>query len=169
MKKLVAVSLIGLLLVTGVLVYAAEGTSSNQQKPATVALAAGVEYFGSAPFLTLTAEWGGFAGDLGLGYGSSEGASLLWYMANVRYIPISFLNDSTKIYVGGGIIGAHASASAGGISVGISATGLNIVGGVEFSLSSVFDIPVSIYAGANFFFLGTLSSQGWHMGIRWWF
>ena len=169
MKRLMVGGLIGLLLVTGTLVYADEVSPSDQQGSATLAWAAGVEYFGSAPFLTLTAEWGGLAGDLGLGYSSIEGASVLWYMANGRYVPISFLADSTKIYVGGGIIGMHASASSGGVSVGISATGLDVVGGIEFSLSSVLDIPLSIYGGANFFFLGSHSNQGWHMGIRWWF
>jgi len=168
-KRLVLGCLIGLLAVTGTLVYADEGSPSDQQDLTALTFAAGIEWLGSAPFLTLTAEWGSFAGDLGLGYSSSEGASLLWYMANGRYLPISFLKDSAKLYVGAGIIGMHASASAGGVSVGISATGLNIVGGIEFSLSRVLDIPVSIYGGANFFFLGPLSTQGWHIGIRWWF
>lgn len=169
MKRLVAGCLIGLLLVAGTLVYADAVSPFNQQQPATLAWAAGIGYFGSDPFLILTAEWDDFAGDLGLGYGSSEGVSLFWYVADGRYIPISFLNNSAKIYVGGGIIGAQASASIWGVSMGVSATGLNIVGGAEFSLSGVFNIPVSIYAGADFVFLGTLSGQGWHMGIRWWF
>jgi len=141
-------------------------TSAKETKR-SLHMGIGAKYLSGVPFLILNGAWGNFGAELGAGLAAQGGISLLWYSANGKYyILLPVLDGALRPYLGGGLIGLTATASTGGVSASISATGGNAFGGLEFSFAS-FGVPITIFSGANWLFLGTYGGQGWHVGLRW--
>ena len=97
---------------------------------------AGAEFIGSVPFFLLGATYQNFGADLGVGMATEAGISIVWYFASGKYYtPLPVLNNVVRPYLGGGVIGLRLSTSIEGIDITASVTGVNIMGGIEFSFA----------------------------------
>ena len=111
----------------------------------------GAKFIGSVPLLSVMARWNsiGIEGAAGVNNG------VVVFEGYGRF-SISLLDNTLSSYIGGGFLGVTAN--------GIAVSGLEVLGGIEFSFYQAIGIPISAFAGANWLIGG---GQFWHFGLRW--
>lgn len=124
------------------------------------------------PFVAGNLSLGNLGVECAVGFGAMAGSgsmvdvTALWYSGSVRYMVLmSGLEQFVRPYLGVGILGVTASASAGGMSASISTFGFDAGVGVDIPLAGL-GIPLTVFAGSDWAFLGGTGLIGYQLGVR---
>ncbi len=147
------------------------GSVSSGEASANV-LGVGLKLRGALPFLEGNLVLGNLGINAAIGFGASTVSGLgtdvtaLWYSGAARYlVRIDGLDQFVRPHLGAGILGLTASASAGGASASASGFGIDAGLGVDVSLAFL-GVPLTLFAGNSWSFLGGASASSFEFGIR---
>ncbi len=132
----------------------------------------GLKIRGSLPFVVgnLSLRNFGVNGALGFGTSAISGVSVdvtaFWYTAALRYIvTIPGIDRYLRPHIGGGIIGVSVVATSGSASASVNMFGIDAGLGIDVPLATL-GVPLTIFAGTNWSFLGGASVIAYEIGIR---
>jgi len=132
----------------------------------------GFKIWQGLPFVVGNLSLGNFGADCALGFGSVTGSgsivdvTALWYSGTVRYIVLlPGLDTFIRPYIGVGVIGLSAIASSGSASASVSTFGFDAGIGIDIPLSSL-GIPLTLFTGSDWSFLGGSGSLVYQLGVR---
>jgi hypothetical protein len=118
---------------------------------ATLGLGAGLKMLGQLPIAFLQLRIGGLVAEAGVGFGA--GALVVDAIGKYR---LTLVSRVLYLYAGGGVFGVPGAGM-----------GLEVLGGGEFSLAGLVDVPLSLFGGADLLSIGGITVTGWHFGVRW--
>ena len=132
----------------------------------------GFKIWQGLPFIIGNLSLGSVGAECAIGFGSmvESGASVdvtaLWYAGSVRYILLlPGIESLFRPYLGVGIVGLTAIASAGSVSASASAFGFDAGVGFDIPLEG-FGIPLTLFAGTDWSFLSGAGSLVYQLGVR---
>jgi hypothetical protein len=132
----------------------------------------GFKVWQGLPFVVGNLSWNHLGLELGLGFGGYTGSGAIpdvtsiWYSGSARYLVlIPQVQRMIRPYVGGGVIGLTITGSAGSGTSSVNIFGFDAVVGMEL-LFAPLGVPLTMFAGADWSFLGGDSALVYQLGIR---